>query len=331
MRRRDFISLIGGAAAAWPLAARAQQTGRARVIGMELALDQDDDDGKRVVAAFEDTLKKLGWTPGDNAKIEYRWGATNPERAQSNAAELVKLKPDVIVAHATIVTRALFQQDRTIPIVFTNVSDPIGERFVKSFAQPGGRITGFTNIEPAMGGKYLQLLKEMVPDVTRAAMLFNPKSTPGGGAYFAPSFEAAGPRLSIQTIKSAVHDVAEIEQAVSSLARNKGAGLVVIGEPFTNLHRSKILELTTRYRIPTICPYRFYAVNGCLVSYGVDLADQFRRAATYVDRILKGDDPATLPVQSPVKFELVVNLKTAKTLGIAVPPTLVARADEVIE
>jgi putative ABC transport system substrate-binding protein len=331
MRRRDFISLFGGAVVAWPLAARAQQTGRVHLIAVELALGQDDSDGKRVVAAFQETLQKLGWTPGENVKIEYRWGSTSPERAQTISAELIKLKPDVIVAHATIVTRALSQQNRTIPIVFTNVSDPIGEQFVKGFAQPGGRITGFTNIEPAMGGKYLQLLKEIVPAVTQVAMLFNPKSTPGGGAYFATSFEAAGPGLSIQTIKSAVHDVADIENAISALARSNRGGLVVIGEPFTNLHRPKILELAARYKVPTICPYRFYALDGCLVSYGVDLSDQFSRAATYVDRILRGDDPATLPVQSPVKFELVVNLKTAKALGISVPPALIARADEVIE
>ncbi|HET7910686.1 MAG TPA: ABC transporter substrate-binding protein, partial [Pseudolabrys sp.] len=256
---------------------------------------------------------------------------TTPERARVHAAELVKLKPDVIVSHATIVTRAFFQGTRTIPVVFTNVSDPLGEKFVQSFAKPGGNITGFTNIESTMGAKYLQLLKDIAPGVTRAAMLFNPKSAPGGGSYFTDAFEAAAPQFSIQAIKATVQDEAGIEKAISTLASGGGGGLIVVGEPFTNAHRSKILELTSRYRLPTICPYRFYAANGCLLSYGVDLSDQFKRAATYVDRILKGASATSLPVQSPVKFELAVNVKTAKALGLTISPTLLARADEVIE
>ena len=248
-----------------------------------------------------------------------------------HAAELIKLNPDVIVSHATIVTRAFAQETKTIPIVFINVSDPLGEKFVQSFAKPGGNLTGFTNIEATMGAKYLQLLKDVAPGVTRAAMLYNPNSAPGGGSYFTDAFEAAAPQFSIQAIRATVQDTAGIEKAISTLASGGGGGLIVVGEPFTNAHRSSILELTSRYRLPTICPYRFYAANGCLLSYGVDLSDQFKRAATYVDRILKGASATSLPVQSPVKFELAINVKTAKSLGLTVSPTLLARADEVIE
>jgi len=330
MRRREFITLVGGIAAAWPVATRAQQANRVRVVAVQMALAQDDQDGQRLATAFEAALRQLGWTPGRNLRIEYRWGATNPERAQAEAAELVNLKPDVIVAHATIVTSALAPLSKTIPIVFVNVSDPIGEQFVESFAHPGGNLTGFTNIEPSIGSKYLELLKKIVPSVNRAAMIFNPNSTPGGGSYFSGVFDAAGKALSIQPIQAAVQNVADIETAIAALGGG-GGGLVVIGEPFTNLHRSDILRLAVQYRLPTVCPYRLYAQEGCLMSYGVDFSNQFERAATYVDRILKGEAPANLAVQSPVKFELVINLKTAKALGIDVPPTLLAIADEVIE
>ncbi len=330
MKRREFIGLIG-IAVVFPIAAQAQATDRIPVVAIETAFAQDDRDGNRIAGAFQQTLAELGWRQGQNVQIEYRWGATNQEHAQKYAAELVKLKPDVIVAHTTIVTRAVSQQTTTIPIVFTNVSDPIGEHFVKSLASPGSDISGFTNIEPTMGAKYLQLLKQIAPSVTRVAMLFNPKSTPGGGTYFYGPFEAASPLLSIQPIKAAVQDASDIDQAISTLAKEKGGGLIVIGEPFTNLHRSKILALAAQYKLPTICPYRFYAVNGCLISYGVDFADQFRRAATYVDRILKGAKAKDLPVQTPTKFEFVINLKTAKALGLTVAPSMLIAADEVIE
>jgi putative ABC transport system substrate-binding protein len=330
MRRRDFLGGVGLAALAWPVTALGQQSDRKRLVAVELALDESDRDGKRSVDAFQQELRDLGWT-SENLRIEYRWGATTPEGARVHSVELIKLNPDVIVSHATIVTRAVSQGTKKIPIVFTNVSDPIGEKFVESFAKPGGNITGFTNIESTMGAKYLQLLKDVAPSVTRAAMLFNPKSAPGGGSYFTDAFEAAAPQFSIQAIKATVQDAAGIEKAISALASGGGAGLIVVGEPFTNAHRSSILELTSRYRLPTICPYRFYAANGCLLSYGVDLSDQFKRAATYVDRILKGASASSLPVQSPVKFELAINVKTAKALGLTISPTLLARADEVIE
>jgi putative ABC transport system substrate-binding protein len=330
MRRREFLSAASLAVLAVPVTAFGQQSDRKRLVAVELALGENDIEGKRSVDTFQQELQELGWTD-DNLKIQYRWGATTPERARTLAAELIKLNPDVIVSHATIVTRAIFQQTKVIPVVFTNVSDPLGEKFVQSFAKPGGNITGFTNIESTMGAKYLQLLKDVAPKVTRAVMLFNPKSTPGGGLYFTEAFEAAAPQFSIQPIKAEVQDAAGIEKAISSLASGGGGGLIVVGEPFTNAHRTTILELTSRYRLPTICPYRFYTANGCLLSYGVDLSDQFKRAATYVDRILKGAGASTLPVQSPVKFELVINVKTAKALGLTISPSLLARADEVIE
>ena len=331
MQRREFISLLGGAAATWPLTARAQRPSGTRLIAVVLAFEQNDQDGQRFVGKFREALQQLGWTPGDNLKMEFRWGAIDAERARAFAAEVINLKPDLIVTHATIVTRAMVQQSRTIPIVFTNVSDPIGEQFIQSFAHPGGNVTGFTNVEPSMGGKYLQLLKEIAPNVTRAAMIFNPKSAPGGGSYFYGPFKAAASTLSVQPIEGAVQDTADIDNIFATMARSNGGGLVVIGEPFTNLHRAKILELSAQYHVPTICPYRFYAQSGCLISYGVDFVDQFRRAATYVDRILKGEIPANLPAQSPVKFELVINLKIAKTLGLEIHPQLLASADEVIE
>lgn len=332
MKRRQFIALIGGAGAS-ALAlqvrdGRAQESGRKRLIVVEMALAHEDPDGQKLAAAFEQSLRRLGWTP-DRAQIEYRWNATNAERADTQAAELLKLRPDVIVAHATIVARAFLRQSTKTPIVFVNVSDPVGEHFVDGFGHPGGNFTGLTNIEPSIGGKYIELLKEVAPRVTRAAMMFNPNSTPGRGSYFSGSFDAAAAALSVRPIEAAVQNLADVEAAIAGL--ETGGGLVVIGEPFTNLHRADILRLSKQYRLPTICPYRLYAHDGCLLSFGVDFSDQFARAAGYVDRILKGENPANLPVQAPVKFELVINLKTAKALGLSVPPSLLATADEVIE
>lgn len=331
MRRRDFIKAIAASLAAVPRSGHAQPSGRTPLIAVLMAFNQNDADGQRYAAAFQETLRQAGWNPGADLKVEFRWNATDTERARAGAAEIIALHPDLIVSHATIATRAVAQQTRTIPIVFTNVSDPIGERFVQGFSNPGANITGFTNIEPSMGSKYLELLKTIAPDVSRVGMIFNPKSTPGNGSYFYDPFATAASVLSVQPVKGEVQDIAGAEKIFAKLAQDKGGGLIIVGEPFTNLHRTEILALASRYRLPTICPYRIYANSGCLVSYGIDFADQFRRAATYVDRILKGDKPASLPVQSPTKFELVINLKTAKALGLEVPPTLLARADEVIE
>ena len=243
MRRRDFLGAVSLAALAVSSAALGQQSDRKRLVAVELALDENDRDGKRSVDAFQQELQELGWT-SENLRIEYRWGATTPERARVHAAELIKLNPDVIVSHATIVTRAFAQETKTIPIVFTNVSDPLGEKFVQSFAKPGGNLTGFTNSEATRGAKYLQWLKDVAPGVTRAAVPYNPNSAPGGGSYCTDAFEAAAPQFSIQAIRATVQDTAGIEKAISMLASGGGGGLIVVGEPFTNAHRSSILELT---------------------------------------------------------------------------------------
>ena len=330
MRRREFITFFGSLAAAAPFAAAAQST-RPRVVGLVLAFADGDPEGQRYAAAFHQELQRLGWTLGGNLRTEQRWGATNAERAGQYAAEMASLKPDLIVSHATIVTRAMVSHTKDIPIVFTNVSDPVGERFVESFARPGRNVTGFVNVEPTIGGKYLELLKDIAPSLTRTVMLFNPNSTPGRGTFFSEPYQAAGPLLSVQTRKGEAHSAEDIDTIIATAAREGGSGLIVIGEPFTNLHRMRILELAARHRLPAVCPYRFYAASGCLISYGVDFADQFRRAATYVDRVLKGEAPESLAVQSPVKFEMVINMKTAKSLGLTVPPRLLFTADEVIE
>ena len=330
MRRRDFIKVVGGVAA-WPIGAQAQQVDRMRLVALVTTFPENDQEGQRYAAAFQEALGKLGWRTGKNLKIEYRWGAANSEQARLYASEILKLKPDVIVAHTTVVTRAFIAQSREIPIVFTNVSDPIGERFIESFSRPGGNITGFTNVEPSIGGKYLDLLKEIAPKVSRAAIIYDPKSTPGGGLFFTGPFETAASKLAVQPVRGEVGTIVDIDNVITAISRGEGGGLVVIGEPFTNLHRARILELAAKYRLPMICPYRFYTSSGCLLSYGVDFPDQFRRAASYVDRILKGEKPSNLPAQAPIKFELVLNLKTAKSLGLTVPQTLQVAADEVIE
>jgi putative ABC transport system substrate-binding protein len=335
MKRCEFITLLGGAVVAlflsWPFGAHAQQASRMPLVAMVLALAPGDQEGERFVAQFREALQQLGWTPDRNVRLEFRWGASDAERARAYATDVVKLNPNVVVAQSTVVTRALSQHTRTVPIVFANVSDPIGEKFVASFARHGGNVTGFTNVEPSMGGKYLEILKEISPKLSRAALLFNPKSTPGGGLYFSDPFKAAARSLSVQSIAGTADSVADIETVISTLGRSEGSGLVVVGEPFTNLHRARIIALAAQHRLPTICPYRFYVTDGCLSSYGVDIADLFRRAASYVDRILKGELPAELPVQAPIKFEMSINLKTATAFGLAMPPSIHLRADEVIE
>jgi putative ABC transport system substrate-binding protein len=288
MRRREFIKAFAASFAAVPCSVRAQQPGRTPLIAVLLAFDQNDTDGQRYAAVFRETLRQAGWNPGTDVRVEFRWRATDAERATAGATEILALRPDVIVPHATIATRAVVQQTRAIPVVFTNVSDPIGENFVQSFSNPGGNITGFTNIEPSMGSKYVELLKTLAPDVRRAGMIYNPKSTPGNGSYFYDPFATAASVLAVQPIRGEVADIASAEQFIEKLAQDSGGGLIVVGEPFTNLHRAEIIALASRFRLPTICPYRIYANSGCLASYGIDLADQFRRAATYAERNLKG-------------------------------------------
>jgi putative ABC transport system substrate-binding protein len=329
MRRWKFLAVLGGIAAL-ASAAQAQTSPQVRSVAVALAFQESDLEGQKYFAAFQQELQRLGWMPGGNLKLEVRWGVINSDRADQAAAELMRQRPDLIVAHATVGTRAFVRQTKDIPIVFTNVSDPVGERFVEGFARPGGNVTGFTNVEPTIGGKYLELLKEIAPTISRAVMIYNPASTPGRGAFFYGPFEAAGVKLSIQTSKGEASNLADLENAIAGIAHEHG-GLVVVGEPFINLHRARILELASERKLPAVCPYRFYAEKGCLISYGVDFTDQFKRAASYVDRILKGDKPETLAVQSPVKFEMNINLKTAKSLGVSVPPKLLFTADDVFE
>jgi putative tryptophan/tyrosine transport system substrate-binding protein len=330
MQRREFIQAIGCAAAAWPLTARGQQPDRARRIGVLVAYPESDPEGQAFVAAFREGLQKLGWVEGRNIRIDYRWAALDTELMQRLAKELVALQPDLILTQSTPAAAAMLQQTHTIPIVFAIVADPIGSGFVASFPQPGGNITGFVTMEPTMAGKWLELLKEIAPRVARVAMLFNPATAPYAEYWLNP-FKAAAASFAVQAIVAPVHDKSELESVVVAQAREPNGGLIVMPDTFTTGHRSEITSLAARYRLPAVYPLRQFTEAGGLMSYGDDLTDNFRRAASYADRILKGAKPSELPVQAPVKFELVINLKTAKALGLDVPPTLLVRADEVIE
>jgi putative ABC transport system substrate-binding protein len=329
MRRRKFITLIG-AAAAWPLAARAQQPGPMRRIGVLMSYSENDMEGQARTAAFREGLRKLGWMEGRNIRIDIRWATAEAASMQQFAVELVALQPDLILSESTPTTTALLQQTHTIPIIFAVVSDPIGSGFIASFARPGGNVTGFTNIEPTMGGKWVELLKEIAPQVTRVAFLFNPATAPYFNYYLNP-FNAAAASLALEGMAAPVRDGAELESAITAQAHAPNGGLVVMPDSFTLVHRAKITSLAVRHRLPAVYPYRFFAEAGGLLSYGSDLHDNFRRAAIYADRVLKGAKPNELATQAPVKFELVINLKTAKALGLDVPLQLQQRADEVIE
>ena len=329
MRRRKFLTLVG-AAVAWPLAARAQQSNRMRRIGVLMGFTESDREGQAFVAAFREGLQKLGWAEGRNIRIDYRWTALDKELIQQFAKELVALQPDLILTQSTPATAELLQQTRTIPIVFGLVADPIGSRFVASFSQPGGNITGFVTMQPTMAGKWLELLKEIAPRVARVAMLFNPATAPYAEYWLNP-FKAAASSFAVQAIVAPVHDTSELDSVIVAQAHEPNGGLIVMPDTFMNVHRSEITSLAGRYRLPAVYPYRAFAEVGGLLSYGDDLTDNFRRAASYVDRILKGEKPSELPVQAPVKFELVINLKAAKALGLDVPVHLQQRADDVIE
>jgi putative ABC transport system substrate-binding protein len=329
MRRREFISLLGGAAAAWPLAARAQQTGPVRRIGVLMSLAADDPEMKARLAAFLQGLQELGWTDGRNVRIDTRSTAGDAERIRRYAAELVALAPDVILAAGGQVVGGLLQATRTVPIVFTQTPDPVGAGFVASLARPGGNATGFTQFEYGISGKWLELLKEIAPRVTRAAVLRDP-TIPEGIGQFA-IIQAVAPSFGVELRTVDVRDAGEIERAVAAFALGSNGGLIVPASGMANVHRELIITLAARHRLPAVYPFRFYVTGGGLISYGPDSIDPHRRAAGYVDRILKGEKPADLPVQSPTKYELVLNLKTAKALGLDVPPTLLARADEVFE
>jgi putative ABC transport system substrate-binding protein len=331
VRRREFITLLGGAAAAWPLAARAQQPERKRRIGVLMAHAENDAEFHDYLSAFREGLQKLGWTEGRNIQIGSRWGALDDAEArQRSAKELLALQPELILTQNTPPTASMLEQTRTIPVVFVIVADPVGSGFVQSLARPGANATGFTIMEPTIAGKWLELLKEIAPRVNRAAFLFNPATTPYRDIYLKP-FKAAAASLALEAIDAPVHDKQELESVVSAHAREPNGSLIVMPDGFLNVHRAEIILLAARYHLPAVYPWRFFTENGGLLSYGSVQSDMFQTAATYVDRILKGEKPAELPVQAPTKYELVVNLKTAKALGLDVPPLLQQRADEVIE
>jgi len=325
MKRRDFISLLGGAAAAWPVAARAQQAEQVRRIGVLMNTAADSAAGQARFAAFVQGLQQLGWTDGRNGRLDVRWAAGDTERIRRYAAELVARAPDVILAYTTPIVAALQQATRTMPIVFAGVVDPVGGGFVESMARPGGNTTGFISFEYAIGAKWLELLKEIAPNVTRAAVLRDATSSSGIGQFAA--IQAVGP-IGVELSVIGLNDASTIERAVAAFARGANGGLVVTAAPFPTNHPDVIPALAARYKLPAVYPFRYY---GGLICYGPDTVSQFRSAAGYVDRILKGEKPADLPVQAPTRYELVINLKAAKALGLDVPPTLLARADEVIE
>ena len=331
MRRREFITLLGGAAVAWPLAARAQQDERMRKIGVLMAFDETDPRANAWLARFTRGLSELGWAPGHNLRIEVRWAGDNVDRMRMFAKELVGTQPDVILAFGTPVTAALKRETRTIPIVFAIVSDPVGEGFVASLSHPGGNITGFHNSEASIGGKWLELLKEIAPGVVRAAMIFNPDTAPGHGKYYMPDFEASARSLKVEPISAPVRSVVELEKVITDLGREPGSGFVAMADFFLFINRETAISLAARNNVPAVYPWGDVVMAGGLLSYGPDLEDIVRRAAPYVDRILHGANPAELPVQVPTKFELAINVKTAKALGLTVPPTMLTRADEVIE
>jgi len=330
-KRRELITLLGGAAAAWPVAARAQQPERARRIGVLMGWPESNSESQSQLASFVQELQKLGWVEGRNLRTDTRWWiATDPESTHRFAKELVALQPDLILSQTTPTTAALLQETRTIPIVFAILADPVGSGFVASLARPGGNATGFVVMEGSLGGKWLELLKEIAPRVARVAALFNP-TTASYFEYYLKPFYAAAASFGMVAITAPVHDMSELESVIAALALEPNGGLVVPPDPFTVAHSAEIISLAARYRLPAVSPVRFFAELGGLLSYGNDVNDNFRRAATYADRILKGEKPNELPIQAPVKFQLVINLKTAKALGLDVPWFLQQSADEVIE
>lgn len=329
MTRRDFIVIVGGVAA-WPLAARAQQPVRMRRVGMLVAYAENDPEAETRVAAFRQGLRELGWTDGNNLHIELRWGTGDPVRAQTFATDLISLAPEVIVAHGTPALTALHRATRTIPIVFVSVIDPVGAGYVQGLAVPGGNVTGFSTFEPEIGGKWLELLKEVVPGLRRVAGILDPDFKGFAGVWGA--IENVAPRFGLEVNNLPFHaSTDDLESAVARFAQRPGGGLIVLPTALNAIERNRIFSSAARGRLPAMYAFRFYATDGGLMSYGIDTVDLFRRSASYVDRILKGEKPADLPVQAPTKFEMAINLKTAKALGLVVPPTLLAEADEVIE
>jgi len=326
IRRREFMILLGGAAA-WPLAARARQPDRVRRVGVLMGI-ADDPEGQARVMAFKQALHALGWIEGRNVQFIYRWSAGDVVHARQFAKELLDLRSDVILANTTPIAVAVREITRTTPTVFVQVSDPVTAGVVQSLARPGGNLTGFTTFEPSIANKWLELVKRVAPNITRVAYLFNPNTAP---LFYAKAVEDTAPVLSIKPFAAAVHDADEMEGVIEQFARASGGALLVLPDLFTATNRRSIIALAARHRLPAVYPARYFVAGGGLMSYGIELLETYRQAASYVDRILKGERPSDLPVQQPTKFEFVINLKTAKALGLDVPPTLLARADEVIE
>jgi ABC-type uncharacterized transport system substrate-binding protein len=330
MRRRQFLTLLGGAAFAWPRVVRAQEPDRMRRVGVLMALVADDPEAQPRVKAFEQGLRELGWTDDSQLHIEYRWAGADPARIRSFAAELIDMAPDVIVANTTPVVRAVRQATSTIPVVFVQVTDPVSLGIVKSLAQPGGNITGFTNFEYEMGGKWVDMLKSAAPSTKSVAVIFNPNTAPYGEAFFR-QIKTSAAALAIEAFDGHVQNLAELEKAVAMIAEKPNGSLIVLPDTFTAVNRKTIIALADSHHLPGIYPFRYFATAGGLLSYGVDVPDSFRRSANYVDRILRGENPADLPVQGPIKYDLVINLKTAKAFGLRIPMTLISIANDVIE
>jgi ABC-type uncharacterized transport system substrate-binding protein len=329
MRRRDFIKVIAGSAASWPLIARAQQTHPMRRVGLLMGYPEGDAEGQANLAAFRRGLEELGWIEGRNIQIDVRWGAADPEKAQTLAKELISMAPDVIVPNTNLMTAILLKETHSIPVVFVYVGDPVGSGYVTNLARPGGNATGFSALDTAIGGKWLELLKEIAPGVSRVAVILHPETPPNVG--FLRAAEAAAPSFGVKVIALGAHSAAEIEGPVTKFAAEPSGGLIIAPHAVTLTYRQLIIGLAARYRLPAVYGFRVFAASGGLLSYGTRPADQFRRGASYVDRVLKGEKPGDLPVQNPTEYELVINLKTAKGLGLTLSPTLLNRADEVIE
>jgi ABC-type uncharacterized transport system substrate-binding protein len=330
MRRRELIAFFGGTVASWPLVAWAQQPNRMRRLGVLMAVAESDADVQKGIAIFLQRLLELGWKDGRNIRIDYRWGGGDAELIETLAKELFDLQPDVLVGHSTPSAKALLKQTRVIPIVFLTVTDPLGQGLVASLSNPGGNITGFSVFEFSLGSKWLETLKQIAPGIRRVTAIFNPETAPYYGLYL-QSISATLPALAVQSIAAPVHSEADIENVIRKVASEPDSGLFVLPDSHNVVHRKRIIELTVKFRLPTIYYFRYFVSDGGLISYGPDELDLFRRTAGYVDRILKGTDPSDLPVQQPTKFELVINLRTAKEMGIEMPASLLARADEVIE
>ena len=331
MRRREFISLLAGSAAARPFTTRAQQTDRIRKVGVLMGYGEADPEAKALLAEFTQGLSRLGWIEGSNLRMDVRWAPGRTDLMHTFARDLVALQPDVVLSDSTPVTAALKRETLTIPIVFAAVADPVGSGFVASLHHPGGNITGFSSLEASMASKWLELLTGIVPGLTRTAMMFNPDTAPYIKSYVLPSFEAAGRSLKIATFAAPIHNIAEIETVITELGREPGSGLLGMPDNFVEIHRALIISLAARNNVPAVYQTPVIARDGGLLSYGADFRDIFRRSASYVDRILRGAKPSDLPVQLPIKYLMIVNLKTAMTLGLTVPPSTLLSADEVIE